>query len=106
MKKIIILTLTVVMSLAMFTGCVKPYDKPEFVTIEPHQTAFLIPLVGDTSAQASFESEEMLMQAETFSRMDSFEPIEMLHKAESWEISNSNSLMKKYLKEKSIVIKI
>ena len=43
--------------------------------------------------------EEMLMQAETFSRMDSFEPIEMLHKAESWEISNSNSLMKKYLKE-------
>lgn len=43
--------------------------------------------------------EEMLMQAEPFSRMDSLEPIEMLHKAESWEISNSNSLMKKYLKE-------
>ncbi len=63
MKKIIALILTLVMSLTMFTGCVKPYDKPEFVTIEPHQTAFLIPLVGDTTAQASFESEEMLMQA-------------------------------------------
>lgn len=47
----------------MFSGCRKPYDKPEFVTIEPHQTAFLIPLIGDTTSQASFESEEMLMQA-------------------------------------------
>lgn len=63
MKKIFAIILVLIMSLTMFTGCVKPYDKPEFVTIEPHQTAFLIPLVGDTTAQASFESEEMLMQA-------------------------------------------
>lgn len=63
MKKFITLILVLIMSLTMFTGCVKPYDKPEFVTIEPHQTAFLIPLVGDTTEQASFESEEMLMQA-------------------------------------------
>ena len=63
MKKFIVMLLTVVMCCTMFTGCVKPYDKPEFVTIEPHQTAFLIPLIGDTTAQASFESEEMLMQA-------------------------------------------
>jgi hypothetical protein len=48
---------------SMFTGCVRPYDKPTYVTIEPHQTAFLIPLVGDSTNQASFESEEMLMQA-------------------------------------------
>lgn len=63
MKKIISLLLILVMCLTMFTACSKPYDKPEFVTIEPHQTAFLIPLIGDTSNQASFESEEMLMQA-------------------------------------------
>lgn len=63
MKKIIALLLTLVMCLTLFTGCRKPYDKPEFVTIEPHQTAFLIPLIGDTTNQASFESEEMLMQA-------------------------------------------
>lgn len=63
MKKIIALLMTLVMCLTMFTGCVKPYDKPAFVTIEPHQTAFLIPLIGDTTNQASFESEEMLMQA-------------------------------------------
>lgn len=47
----------------LFCGCVRPYDKPEFVTIEPHQTAFLIPLIGNTSNQASFESEELLLEA-------------------------------------------
>lgn len=62
-KKLITLLLIIVMTCTMFTGCVKPYDKPEFVTIEPHQTAFLISLIGDTTNQASFESEEMLMQA-------------------------------------------
>jgi regulator of protease activity HflC (stomatin/prohibitin superfamily) len=45
------------------TGCIKPYDKPEFVTIEASQTAFLVPLTGDTSEQASFASEELLEQA-------------------------------------------
>lgn len=63
MKKFIALILAVVMICAVCTGCVKPYNTPEFVTIEPHQTAFLIPLVGDTTNQASFESEEMLMEA-------------------------------------------
>lgn len=63
MKKLLAILLTVVMCCTMFTGCVKPYDKPEFVTIEPHQTAFLIPLIGDTTNQASFESEEMLREA-------------------------------------------
>lgn len=45
------------------TSCIKPYDVPEFVTIEASQTAFLIPLVGDTTEQASFQSEELLAQA-------------------------------------------
>lgn len=62
MKKIIAMTLVVIMLCCTFSGC-KPYDKPEFVTIEASQTAFLIPLVGDTSQQASFESEELLLQA-------------------------------------------
>lgn len=63
MKKIISLLLVLIMCCTMLTGCIKPYDKPEFVTIEPHQTAFLIPLIGDTGNQASFESEELLMEA-------------------------------------------
>jgi hypothetical protein len=45
----------------MFTGCRKPYDKPEFVTIEASQTAFLIPLVGDSTTQSAFDSEELLL---------------------------------------------
>lgn len=63
MKKMIALVLMLVLVGTCLCGCVRPYDKPEFVTIEPHQTAFLIPLIGDTSNQASFESEDMLMQA-------------------------------------------
>ena len=63
MKKLIALLLVIVMTCTMFTGCRKPYDKPEFVTIEASQTAFLIPLVGDTTTQSAFESEELLTEA-------------------------------------------
>lgn len=62
-KKLIILLLVIVMSCILFTGCRKPYDKPEFVTIEASQTAFLIPLVGDSTTQSAFESEELLAEA-------------------------------------------
>ena len=63
MKKIIALVLMLVLTCCMFTGCRRPYDKPEFVTIEASQTAFLVPLVGDSSNQSAFESEEMLLEA-------------------------------------------
>ena len=63
MKKLIALLLVLIMTCTMFTGCRKPYDKPEFVTIEASQTAFLIPLVGDTTTQSAFESEELLAEA-------------------------------------------
>ena len=63
MKKLILLAFMLVLMCCLFTGCVKPYDKPEFITIEASQTAFLIPLVGDTSNQAAFESEELLLEA-------------------------------------------
>lgn len=62
-KKLVVMCLMMVFVVFGLTGCVKPYDKPEFVTIEASQTAFLIPLVGDTTDQASFESEELLEQA-------------------------------------------
>ena len=62
-KKLFTLLFIVVMVCTMFTGCRKPYDKPEFVTIEASQTAFLIPLVGDTTTQSAFESEELLAEA-------------------------------------------
>ena len=62
MRKIKIFSLMMLL-IFMLTGCRKPYDKPEFVTIEASQTAFLIPLVGDTTNQGVFESEELLLEA-------------------------------------------
>lgn len=47
----------------MLSGC-KPYEVPEFVTIEPNQTAFVIPLTGATSDQGKFESEQFLKDAQ------------------------------------------
>ena len=61
-KKIVLVVLMLVMVMSL-AGCRKPYDKPEFRTIEASQTAFLIPLVGDTSDQGVFESEELLLEA-------------------------------------------
>ena len=63
MKKLICLAFLVMIVCCLFTGCVKPYDKPELVTIEASQTAFLIPLIGDTGNQGVFESEELLLEA-------------------------------------------
>ena len=61
-KKVVLVVLMLVMVMSL-TGCRKPYDTPEFVTIEASQTAFLIPLIGDTSNQGAFESEELLLEA-------------------------------------------
>lgn len=65
MKKIVKRISSIVLCLGMMStlAACKPYDKPELVTIEASQTAFLIPLVGNTTEQASFESEELLAQA-------------------------------------------
>jgi len=41
-------------------GCVKSYDKPEYVEIDTSETGFLIPLEGDSTAQARFESVDYL----------------------------------------------
>ena len=62
-KRIIALTLMLVVMLTMLCGCRRPYDTPEFVTVEASQTAFLIPLIGDTGNQSVFESEELLLEA-------------------------------------------
>jgi hypothetical protein len=48
--------------LPLFTGCMKPYDKPEYVEIDTSETGFMIPLEGDGNQQAKFQSEEYLKQ--------------------------------------------
>lgn len=62
--KKLILSGTLVVGMGLLSGCgfVKPYEKPEFVEIEPNQTAFVIPLTGKTSDQGQFESAEYLAE--------------------------------------------
>ena len=60
--KVLILTCILIITCISFVSCRKPYDKPEFKTIEASQTAFLVPLVGDTTSQGAFDSEELLLQ--------------------------------------------
>lgn len=57
-KKIGLLISTMVICCTL-TAC-RPYDKPEYVEITPSQTAFLIPMVGQTSDQKQMQSEDML----------------------------------------------
>ena len=61
--KFFALSLIFAMITVFSTSCVRPYDTPEFKTLEPSQTGFLVSLVGDSENQATFESEELLAQA-------------------------------------------
>src|SRR5437763_13380234 len=58
MRKFIFLALLV----PAVSGCMKPYDRPEYVEIDTSESAFLIPLEGDTSNQAAFQSVQFLEQ--------------------------------------------
>lgn len=47
--------------MASSAGCIKPYDTPEFVEIQHHETGYLIPLEGATKeGQQKFDSKEAL----------------------------------------------
>lgn len=46
--------------LALTTGCLKPFDRPEHVEIDTSETGFLIPLEGDAGDQVKFQSEDYL----------------------------------------------
>lgn len=60
--RVFMLAVMLVMCVLTFASCRKPYDKPEFKNIEASQTAFLVPLIGDTSDQGAFDSEELLLE--------------------------------------------
>lgn len=58
-KKLALVAMTAALSTTL-AAC-KPYDKPEFVEIGPNETAFVLPMEGDTTKQGKFESEEFLL---------------------------------------------
>lgn len=47
---------------ALSLGACKPYDKPEYAEIDTSETGFLIPLEGDGTKQARFESVDYLTE--------------------------------------------
>jgi SPFH domain / Band 7 family len=50
------------LGLVLLSGCIRPYDRPEYVEIDTSETGFLIPLEGDSTLQARFQSEDYLKQ--------------------------------------------
>jgi len=44
------------------SGCVRPYDRPEYAEIDTSETGFLIPLEGESTEQVKFQSEDYLKQ--------------------------------------------
>ena len=48
MKKSFLLTVLLLVS-TFFVGCVRPYDKPEYVEVGPNETAFVIPMFTDVN---------------------------------------------------------
>ncbi len=64
-KHIVLLSLAgAALPLLLIVGlvCVRPYDVPEFVEVDSSESAFLIPLEGDSANQAAFHSVEFLRE--------------------------------------------
>lgn len=66
MKIVKMITTAIILVTVMVsaTGCIKAYDKPEFIEVKANETAFLVPLEGETSKQTSFDSEEFLKKSQ------------------------------------------
>lgn len=63
-RKFVMGLMLCLLSLTMFTGCDyrKPFDTPEYIDVQPHETAYVIPLEGDVNKQVAFSSAESLEQ--------------------------------------------
>jgi hypothetical protein len=54
--------MVIVVGMAMMnTGCMREYPVPKFEDVKPNETAFVIPLEGDTGKQDAFASAEFLL---------------------------------------------
>lgn len=60
--KLALLGFLAIATIGILPSCRRPYDVPEFVEIKPNETAFVIPLEGDTSKQAKFQSQDFVSQ--------------------------------------------
>jgi hypothetical protein len=68
MKIMKIIMIMAMATLFLFTGC-RPYNKPDLVTVLPNETAFVIPLTGESlNGQARFDSVEFLEERKVASK--------------------------------------
>lgn len=51
MRKILFALTLLAAVMVSFTGCVRPYDKPEYVEVGPNETAFVIPMFTDENVK-------------------------------------------------------
>src|SRR5438876_10078203 len=64
-KRIVLLAMAgvgLLLVLILTVVSIRPYDVPEFVEVDSSESAFLIPLEGDTANQAAFHSVEFLKE--------------------------------------------
>ena len=59
---------TAALALVALLLFIRPYDVPEFVEVDSSESAFLIPLEGDTTNQAAFQSVEFLKEKKVAAR--------------------------------------
>jgi hypothetical protein len=55
-----ILVAALATALISLTGCIKPYDTPEYVEVKANETAYVIPLEGGAESAVKFDSEAYL----------------------------------------------
>ena len=62
-------TVAILAIMVFMTGCTRrPFDKPEFVTLETNESGFVIPLIGDISKQVKFDSEDSVKKLQVAER--------------------------------------
>ena len=61
-RQVVATSTLMLLALPLFAGCIKPFDKPEYIEIDTSETGFLIPLEGDGKEQSKFQSEDYLKQ--------------------------------------------
>ena len=60
MKRLLLLVALLLSVVFTAVGCRRPFDTPEYEEIKNNETAFVIPLEGETSGQEKFKSAEYL----------------------------------------------
>ncbi len=62
MKTIVIAAVVLLIAFMIFTSFRRPYDRPEIITIQSNETAFLVPVISKSEDQKQFLSEDDMLR--------------------------------------------